>query len=245
MISMYVVTHKDSQYLPKGRKFIGVGKNKKIRNVYIYDDSMDNIAEKNNSYCELTALYWIWKNDNSDFVSLEHYRRFFYKRSSLIFKKIATPSYLEKKLNKYDVIVSKNYNFKQSIKDYYSTKHFCSDLEKCEEIIKELYPEYMDSYFKIMNGKKSFMCNMFFTSKKLTNEYCDWLFKILFKLEKSIDISERDSYQKRVFGFLAERLFNVWVDYRKLSICHLPIFMPNEKALLVNLKGITKKILNK
>jgi lipopolysaccharide biosynthesis glycosyltransferase len=43
--------------------------------------------------------------------------------------------------------------------------------------------------------------------------YADWVLDILQKLEKTIDTSEYDDYQKRVFGFVAERLANVYVDY--------------------------------
>ena len=39
-----------------------------------------------------------------------------------------------------------------------------------------------------------------------------WLFPILVSLETQIDISDRDTFQKRVFGFLAERLFNVFFN---------------------------------
>lgn len=42
-----------------------------------------------------------------------------------------------------------------------------------------------------------------------------WLFDILFTLEKRIDLSEYDDYNKRVFGFLSERLFTVWPDYNR------------------------------
>ena len=77
--SMYVVTHKQVD-IPEiaGYKPIVVGKNEVSYSDFVRDNTGDNIAEKNPNYCELTALYWMWKNDQkSDLVGLSHYRRFF------------------------------------------------------------------------------------------------------------------------------------------------------------------------
>ena len=63
-IKVLVCCHKatyvpnDDVYLP-----IQVGKaNSKIDLGFQGDDEGKNISEKNFSYCELTAVYWAWKN---------------------------------------------------------------------------------------------------------------------------------------------------------------------------------------
>ena len=62
---------------------------------------------------------------------------------------------------------------------------------------------------------------MMICRKDLWNQYCEWLFPILFELEKEIDILQYNGYQQRVFGFLAERLLNIWVRHQKLKVCHI------------------------
>lgn len=85
------------------------------------------------------------------------------------------------------------------------------------------YPQYMDIFYKVMNGNSGYFLNMFVMRKKVFNNYCKWLFSILFETERSINLKEYDTYQSRIFGFLSERLFNVWLEYQNLKSIELPV----------------------
>ena len=81
-VKIIIASHKPYQmpsdicYLP-----LHVGKNGKEGFGYRGDDTGENISWKNPNYCELTGLYWAWKNyealGNPDYVGLMHYRRHF------------------------------------------------------------------------------------------------------------------------------------------------------------------------
>ena len=55
------------------------------------------------------------------------------------------------------------------------------------------------------------------------NRYCEWLFDILFELEKRIDVSGYDAYNARVFGFIGERLLDVWLETEGVHFCEMPV----------------------
>lgn len=96
-MAMYIITHKKIEYsVPQGyfKLFVGA-KNKEINlKGYFRDDVGENISSKNSSYCELTGLYWLWKNCKDDYIGLCHYRRFF-RNSSLSFTDNKYYLYLE------------------------------------------------------------------------------------------------------------------------------------------------------
>jgi len=216
---------------------------------YLSDDDDINISEKNKSFCELTALYWAWKNDffkDVEYCGLVHYRRYF--KGGLVFGKntILDKSEINKILNDCDLIVPKKRNYYiESVEKHYKNAHYKDDLDAIKLIIKEMTPEYIDAFDSIMTQKKLHLYNMFIMRKEFFYDYCSWLFPLLFKLEMQIDISNYSNYQRRVYGFLAERLFNVWVLHHKLNFKEIVTENIEEENLMHKAFGLLKRKMNK
>lgn len=232
-IKVIVATHKTYQFPEENIYFpIQVGAEDKIDLGYQKDNTGNHISSRNGNYCELTALYWAWKNMDSDYIGLSHYRRYFTNESfSTILKKrkikpelILTEEQIVQKFKEFDIIlpIKRNY-YIETVWDHYKNAHNITDLEQTREIIEELHPSYIADFDFVMNQKKLHLYNMFIVNKKEFDEYSEWLFSILFELEKRVDISDYDSYQSRIFGFISERLFNVWVNHKQYSICELNV----------------------
>lgn len=217
------------------------------------DDEGENISDKNPYYSELTALYWLWKNSAADYKGLVHYRRFFDFGQGKVrwIDKIPTNytemfcmtqtniSYL---LDNYDIILPmKRFSQYKSNYSQYQKKHVISDLDKVLEIIKNKYPQMFDIAEKTMkNTNVMYLYNMFVSKKEFFDEYSAWLFDILGILEKEIQsgVEKRSEYQKRVYGFLSERLFTIYVEYLKtkgLKVLEVPVIYceTNEKRFRI------------
>lgn len=219
--SIYTISHKKFKcpdiegYIP-----LQVGLSEDLN--YVRDNSGDNISDKNKNYCELTGLYWIWKNDkNSDIVGISHYRRYF--TTQKIFKnsdKILDCEQIEKILNNYDVIIPKKEYYRETVKEQYCLySGFEKDLNIIENILKNKYPEYLEYYNRIMNRNYISQYNMIICKKDIYDDYCKWLFDILFEAEKHINLEDGyTDYQKRIYGFISERLLNVWVEKNNLKV---------------------------
>lgn len=247
-MKLFVVTHKAVKEIPEGRTLIGVGSDKHIENVEIYDNVGDNISEKNSNYCELTALYWMWKNCSDDIVGLEHYQRFFCERIRGKFREVKPLSSEEitSILSDNDIILPEKvktrktvYNYYKDAKVYYSFEkaHCIEDLDVCIDIINKNFPEYRESCERVMKSHRICMCNMFVGKKELIDEYCEWLFGIFSLAEGRIDLESKTPYQKRVFGFLSERLFNVWLDFKALKSYYAPVYNLHDVPFRKNIKG--------
>ena len=122
---------------------------------------------------------------------------------------------ITREIQKYDVILPKKEIFNKSVYEQYKNVHIVEHLDKLLEIIASEYPEIYPYYErKIKKGNKIYPLNMFIMKKKYFFEYSEFIFDVLFKLEKKIKIP-LDTYQKRVFGFLSERMMLPFIEYLK------------------------------
>ena len=199
------------------------------------DDTGDNISRKNGGYCELTALYWAWKNLSADYLGLAHYRRYLGSGSPFRPKsaRILTAAQLARALEKCDVLLPRPRRYWiETNYSQYAHAHHGADLDAAREILKERHPDYVAAFDAVMRRTWGHRFNMFVMGREKCDEYCAWLFDVLFALEKRLDVSDYSPYDRRVFGFVAERLLDVWLETRGCPCRELPcVFMERQHWL--------------
>lgn len=246
-MAIYIITHKKfKQSTEDGYKSILVGAYKNHCFGDFYDDEGENISDKNAHYCELTGVYWIWKHIKDDYVGIVHYRRYF--SNAIRYGVIAPEKALKKKLQKYDIILPFVSVLPQSVDIHYCEESGLEkDLVRVREILKRKCSEYLETYDTFMRGNRIHFFNMMVCRKELFDDYCQWLFDILFELEKEVDYSDYNDYQKRIFGFLSERLLNVYVQQNHLKVFEMGVINTEEKWSLKKrlLTGIKRWLLYK
>lgn len=231
---IYTMTHKKF-HPPQSQTYIPlhVGRANSVDLGYLGDDTGDHISDLNCFYGELTGVYWLWRNlDSEDNIGICHYRRFFINEK----QELLEEEDFEKILKDYDVISSKAIYIDEPYKEYYGKAHNINDLIKEGEVIKELFPEDYPAFEQVMNGKKHYFGNLMVTSRKLFDDYCSWIFTIFAELGNRIDVSSYDEYHKRIFGFLSEQLLLVWVTARGLKVYESRVGITEEKAETRELK---------
>lgn len=248
-ISILVATHKNYDFpSDSGYRPVQVGKAISNNKLPIDgDDTGDNISSLNRSFCEITGLYWMWKNTSADIYGLAHYRRYFSPFGTAVEikgRKIASTRSISELLDTCDVVISKPRNYWiESIQTHYKNAHIESDLEVIRSVINSDHPEYIKSFNTVMKGSKLSLYNMFAMRAEEFNKYCTWLFDILFKAQIQIPYETYGPYQGRVFGFLAERLLNVWVDHNIPShrIHYLKVTNVEGENLLQKFVGLLRR----
>lgn len=233
-IKILVAHHKKAPFF-KNRYVIPIQVGKALKDFSlkycIADDTGDNISAKNRNWCELTAIYWAWKNLKADYYGLCHYRRYISFEENSDYNVITSfdDNYFQKQLSeeniramcsKYDIITGPVWDIhpvgidkRMSSYNFYRREHVIHDLDVTINVIKEQFPDYYYAAMDSLTSEYCFFMNLVAMRKELFYKYCEFMFGVLEEVEKRISVEGRDSYQSRVFGFLAERLSNVFVNY--------------------------------
>lgn len=226
-IKLFIMTHKpfippeDPMYVP-----LHVGRANTADLGFLGDDTKNSISALNPYFCELTGMYWIWKNyRKADYIGICHYRRYLLNEQGCIF----TESQLAPLLENYDMLTTKLLTLTCSYYEGFGENHHRKDLITTREVLLEKYPAYTDTFDHLVHGPHTYFGNIFITSAKQYNLYCSWLFDILFEVQKRTDFTGYNDYEKRLFGFLSEFLQTVWITYHKLRVKECMVGMIGEK----------------
>lgn len=254
-IKILVATHKEFKF-PENDIYLPIQVGRKLSDLKLDiqgDDDGENISHKNANYCELTAIYWAWKNLKTDIIGLCHYRRYF-NFNDLNIKIVRTKhitldelelvevkkELIEGLMSKYDIIVSKPVVYPYSLSVDYKVAHISEDFEILSSVIKQKFKDYFTTWERVAKySNKLHPYNMFICNSKLFNQYVEWLFSILFEVEKKVKISSYE-YQSRIFGFMSERLMELYIQHNNLKIKEISIyFIGTEKPSVAHNRILT------
>ncbi|OCN00661.1 hypothetical protein A7X67_18605 [Clostridium sp. W14A] len=252
-IKIYVACHKEF-YVPKHDFLypIQVGTSLNIKEFpnMLHDNLKDNISGENPYYCELTAQYWAWKNDEADYYGFFHYRRYLsfqnvskdikclpYKIYGVPSEKVLhqlclEPKHMYKVICNTDVIAPIGEDMHVSVREHYSQSrnHFVGDLDLICEIVKKRWPQFSRSADLYLQGSINYFGNIFIMKKQLFYFYCEWLFDIL-----SVYDSQNNIATQRVDGYLGERLFGIFYTWLKEQNKYRCLELP--RAHFANIDG--------
>lgn len=182
----------------------------------------DNIARKNPFYCELTALYWAWKNDDlPDYVGMCHYRRYLYLPGAEGFRGVLSGAHILSLMQGCDILLPEAVPLSTNLATQFCEHHGKRPLFALEKVMQQYAPESLDAFYRVMARKKAYFYNIFVMRREAFAAYMAWLFPILFATEREMGgftADGRDRYQQRLGGFLAERLLNVYVESRRMRV---------------------------
>lgn len=211
-IKILVSVHKPDPYIRKDDIYTPIHAGKFFSNIdigYKGDNTGDNISNKNKSYCELTVLYWAWKNlTNIDYIGLAHYRRYLK----------LSPNSILKILKNNDIILAQPAIHPYSIAKEFESLVSQEDLYILINTILKKYPDYKDSMIQYLYKSNHWIpCNMFICKWELFNQYCSFLFTILSEVEQQV---RPYGYTRlnRNLGYMGELLLGIFCIHNKLKI---------------------------
>lgn len=236
-ITVAVATHKsyrmpsDPMYLPL---HVGAALHPDVCEGMTGDDTGDNISQRNPFYCELTGLYWMWKNNHAAYKGLVHYRRHLattnlWRRLTARdrFDRIVGAEEMSRLLRDNDIVVAKRRNYYiETVYSHYAHTFHAVQFDECRGVLGDMCPEYVPAWDRLMKARGAHIFNMFVMSAERFDEYCAWMFPVLFELERRLDPALYNAFHARYLGRVSERLLDPWLETNRYSYIELPVVSP-------------------
>ena len=219
------------------------------------DDSGEQMSAFNDSYCELTGLYWMWKNCQDPVIGLLHYRRFFLEiRKKIAFRDdiylkdpgdvsnchLMTAAEAEAHLKKADLIVKLSHTYHWNMRAKLLDCIAPQVLKDLEAALMETDPAEYERFEQYLKRHRQILFNMFIGKKAVIDRYCEWLFPILQKADEKEIARSGERYHHREIGYLGEILFTYWIEDRKIPFYAADTLMPRKSPISV-VAGIRMK----
>lgn len=236
-VTIAIATHKpanmpgDPMYLPVQ---VGASLQETKISGTIPDDLGESISELNPYFSELTALYWLWKNCDSDYKGIVQYRRYFASPHLLRRhapdrrKRVLTTDELHTQLEKSPILLPRKRHYViETIYSHYDHTLHIEQLDKAREVLQDMHPEYLPAWDRLMASRSANLFNMMIMDRAHFDAYCTWLFPILFELIERVDPKQYDSFHARFPGRVSELLLNIWIANNNLPYAELPVTTPS------------------
>lgn len=176
------------------------------------DDAGDNLSERNRDYCEMSAVYWAWKNDReSDYIGLCHYRRRFVLDENMINGIMA---------DGYDAIYTVPQLIDGGLREEFVERNYFLTPEMwelTEDAIRRLSPEYLAAWQQLDTSYFLLSYNMFIMRRNVFEEYCSWAFAILEEVDRFY-LNQGIQCNNRYLGYIAELLNTVYAMKHKETL---------------------------
>lgn len=243
-LAILVCAHKKDPYTRNEGvyKAIQVGKalHPELDLGYINDNEGENVSDKNPKWCELSAIYWGWKNlNNVEYAGLCHYRRYF--------DIDITDNNIDKILKNKDILLVKRTIENCNIATRFSELVSMEDFYIFLDALLEIHPEYKESVINYCYNSNRFIpCTMFLAKKSVYDDFCKTFFPVFFKID-SIMLTHGYSRLNRAIAYLGELSLGLYVTHNNLKAKYVPLKfcadtnVRQSETLLKKIKGSIRK----
>ena len=206
------------------------------------DDTGLNRSAENGCLCELTAIYWLWKNSAADFKGLFHYRRYLslgmshrgrlryglfrlMRRQLMPVSKVGEKEFLRmadgfsrrcpQLCERYDILSTQPCRYTCSVAEFFN-EAVGRYLPIMNAILAERFPEYASTMNALLASRSMTFGNISVMRSDIFDRYCTMLFgvidAVIEEVERSDDPNLKADFLNRKAGYLGELLTACFIE---------------------------------